>query len=178
VTDRALHGRTKFAERPVILDYFEEGIVPEAVRAGRLEADPATANIMTFGAYISRRIGQRDMARVTGGAPFQWCVAEPFQQPRIVLFIAGIRAGKSSGKNAWRTTQRVHLQPAVVGQHPLAQMARLLSRFQYRIGRERIAILDNLDGVWKVVESRGDQTQWRDELAQFIAFFAIMRAND
>src|SRR6478672_3024527 len=94
MTDRLLHMGAEFAERAVVLDDFEERVVAESICAGRLKANPATADVVAVRAYRAGRIGDGYMAHVVGRALFQGSVAKFFEEAAIVRFVGGVSPGE------------------------------------------------------------------------------------
>ena len=146
MAESLLHVRAELAESAVVLDDFEERVVTKAIRAGRLEANSATADVA----------GSRPESRRSDRRPSHGTRSGPFAFPAACC--QAFRAGNDCSLRPWRsgpakpgrvhargTAQRIDRQATVVGEHPAAQMHGLLRSLQPRIGRERIAIFDDFD---------------------------------
>ena len=85
---------------------------------------------------------------------------------------------EACGVHARRTAERIDFQAAVVGQHPAVQVGGLLRGLQSGIGGKRITILDHFNRIWNVFQRDDCETPRHQQLRQFLALLAIVRADN
>ena len=115
------------------------------------------------------------------GAPlFRPQPVQSFQQQAIVRGVGGAGPGISGRKDARLSAQGIDLQPAVVGQHPLAKMASVAGGLQSGIGGKAVAVFDHLQVARKIGQRLQLQAGRPEQLRQFYAlsfWFAVPRTS-
>ena len=130
----------QLAERAMVFDDLEQRIVAESAAAGLPSRESGPGN----GRWLSARIVPRGSASARWHT--KWAVRRAVGTPASAAsslwrLSASVAAGRHSGPNRipGAPCERVDHQPAVVAQHPAAQVRRLLRGFERRVLGERCA---------------------------------------
>ncbi|MEI8153498.1 MAG: LptF/LptG family permease [Hyphomicrobiales bacterium] len=116
-----------------------ERVVAKPGRADRFGPNHAAAPCLAAYSHASAGVRECQVADIAGTAFGRRNVRQRREQMGVVCFIRGIRGGKAGRINAGCTRQGVYAQPAILAEHPSAEMPGLHRRLEGRIRRERIA---------------------------------------